>query len=380
MRHLQITATAEQALLIDERLMDRGNVLKTAAYIPGASLRGAFAGDWHRMLGAEDQVVFDDAIVREQLAFGPLLPLAADEPGRATPVPVSIRACKLEKTRHPLHDLLFHEVQNCPKCEEKRARLEGSECGEKLARLEGFLLGSGGSHRYIKEPKKRLTTSVGLDNRLESAQEGQLFSRQVLVKGSQFRGQVFVADHLWDKLPRFASLRVGLAKTSGLGKLSLRWDESTCDQVALASRLEQMQASAKTWGKQLEADEQLVTLDLLSPLVLSDAFNNPRLQVQPTDLAPYGGDLSWRVLDSFGQITQIGGWYHLINRPKQHRPAVSAGSVIVLAVKGDHHELLQALQHLEHYGLGQGWGAGYGHLITNHPFHLNQDLHQEATP
>ncbi len=362
MNILKLEAVAQQPLLIANRMQDRGNLLTSEETIGGTTLRGALA---EALLGQipEDHPFFQAAIVDERLSCGTLVPIALERQGRSLFMPRSIKTCKREGTEHAWCNLLFDKPGDCPKC------------ASKLTRTKGYLLGTDPSETdALIRPKHQILTAVGLDKHIESVKEGDLFSRQVIVAGTRFRGLVWLDDLAPDLLKTITTLRVGLAKRSGFGKLSLTWsDHLSPSRDETARHLKQLNRRLRNSplerAKNFPADQHLVTLDLQSPLVLSDTFMRPRLKLLPSDLTAYGPELTWDVLGCYGQLTQIGGWYALPNRPKTHRYAIVPGSVFALAVKGPEAQVLDALMRLQENGLGEGWGAGFGHVLVNHPIH-----------
>lgn len=363
MRILELNAVAEQPLLLANRMMDRGNLLTSEETLAGATLRGALAEAL--LLGhGEQEPFFQRAIVDERLSCGTLIPIGSKETqGRSAFVPHTVRVCK-RYPEHAWHSRIFHEQQQCT----------AKACRSKLKRGSGYICGSDPGTRI--RPKRQLLTSVKLDKHTESAEEGNLFSREVLVQGTCLRGWVWL-EHDLDPTPLMAikTVRVGLAKRSGFGKLSLSWRELPApSRQVLASDFKNVNERFRSVGSQraqsFQPNQHLVLLDLQSPLVLSDPFMRPRLKLLASDLAVYGPELQWQVLGCFGQLTQIGGWYALSNRPKTHRLAIAPGSVFALAVEGPQDKILDALSRIQLNGLGEGWGAGFGHVIVNHPIHL----------
>ena len=142
-------------------------------------------------------------------------------------------------------------------------------------------------------------------------------------------------------------------------------------QQPLSQRIDQLQSQARQWGLNLADDEYLVTLDLQSPLLLNDGLMQPRFEVHGDDLAVHGPDLSWQVLPYQVHLHEVGGWLALINRPAPRRVGLAPGCVIPVRVRGERQGVLDACASLQNNGLGEAWGAGFGHLIINHPFHIN---------
>jgi len=363
MRWFYVRARARQPLITGDRVSGSGNLLLSVPWIGGESMRGALAGALLARGMREDDPWFQEAIVQERLSIGRLYPMLEDagnvEPDRdmALAMPATVLVCK----RDASHGLFSGNRRGtCPKC------------GGKLKTAEGAVV-QGKDRPLAVKPKTYLRTGSAVDSMRESVSEGNLYSRQVLAEGSRFGGFVRLPRSLDPaRLTAVDDLRVGTAKRSGFGRVSLTWEplpHGPFSDNPLAKRLpEQPDAQGRYH----------VALHLQTPLVLTDPLLNPRFDLAVDDLRVHGPDLHWGIEGYARRTELLGGWATLINRPKLHRPALAAGTVIPLSIRGARKAVRAALQSIEDHGLGEGFGAGHGLVLVNPP--LSFPHAKEATP
>jgi len=376
MRILNLSAEACQPLNIANRKAG-GYVLAGIDHVPGSTLRGSLAGMLARMM-PEDDPFFREAIVHERMACSSLTPLPAKgEAVWSGPVPRSALTCKHAGEDHLLVDHLFRGamLDDCPApalADYRRVFAVCPQCEARLKRPAGFLAKAAARYQLAK-PAYRQLTGTAIDSRRESVRDGQLYAMSVLAEGNRFHGRVFLPDDLApETLTGIDRVRVGVAKSRGLGLLELAWHEDKTAEIApLEERVDRLTALAKGLGLPVGDSRRLVTLDLQSPLVLDDDLLNPCFTLEPADLAAHGKAVRWQLLPGHVTLTTIGGWQVLVDRPKRHHQALAAGSVIPAWVEGSREDVIAALQSIETHGLGRGWGEGYGQVIVCHPFHID---------
>ncbi|MGK5092858.1 type III-B CRISPR module-associated Cmr3 family protein [Deltaproteobacteria bacterium TL4] len=392
-----IQLTGQQPLLLNNRVNVNDNVLRSQDLISGSSLRGAFASEWLRQGNAQEPW-FQKVFVEEQVRFLPLYPVMSAPFSDTTqwvwgPIPETAQSCKRFKgfsdshlsDKHGVVDHLFrfkenqedyrHHFDHC----QKSVRLPPQQeviCSAALQGLSGYMQYDRQQCLEAKTitPVRRLISRSSVNSMTDSVQGGQLFSLEPLDEGTSFWGWISVPETLdIAPLQTITQLRVGASLTRGMGKVEARWigESSPLIGGSLSERLLKLQTLAKNVGLPLGTDEYWVTFDLFSPLILRDVWMRDRMELQQEDLFPYAPEVQWTPISSLVRSCRISGWNGLLQIPRSERYALAAGSVLLWKAKGSLSNILQGLEKIERYGLGERLGEGYGQIIPCHPFHLD---------
>ncbi|RMG43301.1 MAG: hypothetical protein D6732_00240, partial [Methanobacteriota archaeon] len=154
--------------------------VKTQDYLPGSTVRGAFAEIFLNKRGANDPD-FQAIFVEEKISFGDLLP---GFPNQSTNLlPLTTRACKRFGLKgHPQShtDLLLTQMLDASGEENKKCPV----CGEPVDRASGYILGDvkNGQMKYLS-PDRQLRMHVGISRKTGTAYPGLLFSYEMLTEG-----------------------------------------------------------------------------------------------------------------------------------------------------------------------------------------------------
>lgn len=348
-----------------------GFTSQTIEYISGSALRGALAGAYLRAGRSAEDPLFRELFMSEQVSFPNLYPGASG----SAPIPMSARSCKRfpgsgdDASEHGVFDRLMEmtasekqDVTNSLRC---------PRCSSPLDRINGFYHRTGKVARNIKV-KKRLMTHVGISRLTGTAEEGFLYSLEVLEEGQEFSGQIICADHLADKLQGLleqfrGELFVGTARTRGLGRLSIA-DISPSKPVA---------PDLKTFDQRYRANVNdtapkgvYFTLTLLSDAILQDDFFRYQGVIGVDHLVAYG--LKSEAIEPqeyLAQQIRIQGWNSAAGWPKEDNIGIRKGSVFLYHYSGETAVLQNAMLKIQQTGIGGRRAEGFGRVSVNDPFH-----------
>ena len=363
-----------------------GNFRRTLTHLPASTLRGAVIT---AALHARGEAHIDQSTVPwfqrtvldsdTCLHFGDALPESKDPASPARPSPFSLRVCKAHGAAHGLYDTLIRDFllthlrshqlyvapdETCPQC-------------AAAGRVERLIPTTRPLHS--QDPTRRVVTRLGLDSRTARSADGQLFSMEVLERGSRFVAPITSLTtegrDLLDDAAR-GVLRIGHGRGQGYGRVRIVEIRSRPDDF-LEERLsnfdqevrEALEALVQVLGvdpSTLGADQHHLAITLLSDLVPGD----PSLPAEEALLT----DLQLKDTEAVaGQVRtgQRGGWNSRTNRQKVYRPILRAGSALLLRTRRPLGELEETLRQLETHGAGVQSEEGLGWLRASDPLHLS---------
>lgn len=353
----------------------QGNFHPTLGHLPASTLRGAVVTAALEQRGVVDvdqsgnpefiQLVLHP---RTCLRFGDARPGDGPSP---MPAPLTLRTCKAGGTEHGVVDTLVRDFfvnwlaqrrvftapeERCP------------DCGERLV--------AAAHHLGWKEPRRRVVTRLGLDSATARGADGQLFSIELLERGTVFVATVSGVGPEGQRLLTDAArgvLRVGHGRSQGYGRLIIT-HVRPAPEDDLDARLRRfdddvrsgLQQLAAALGEPLDDDHHYLAATLLTDLVPTD----PGLLAERAVVTALG-------LDAKAVYSQVrtelrGGWDARRGGPKRYEPVVRAGSVLLLRVAGSLDVLREQLAEIEERGAGRVREEGYGWVRFSDPVHTSQ--------
>jgi len=371
--------------------------VKTLDYLPGSTVRGAFAEIFINKRGIDED--FKRIFVEEKIRFSDFLPSNSTDPPLL--MPLTAAACKRHGLEHQesLRDRLWEEMKSSTPAKQR------CQCGEPLDRIGGYL--SDMTTRQKVEIGKQLRMHVGISRATGSAMQGLLFSYEMLTeKSASFvrpenvaprrggadkmsalhpvtealpsslkKNLMFVgmleADAvdapevfaiLQQVVPDGEHLSIGKARTRGLGELSI----VSRDEWSAPKDFDQRWES---FNKNDSANCFFaITLD--SHLALKDKLGRPVLDDLSATHFGFGEKEQVKLCARFLAPAVVAGWNAAQGLPKPDTHAISRGSVLAFSAPKDSAEALREhLQQLETEGLGERRAEGFGKLTICHPFH-----------
>lgn len=360
---------------------------ETLDYLPGSSVRGAFAEIFLNKRGDKDPD-FQRIFVEEAVWFSDFLPSFSEVP--TLPAPATAAACKRHGAKHEasVRDRLLEAIirntasssaqePQCPVCEAP------------LERLKAGYFESNGSRKPVK-PDKQLRMHVGISRATGSALHSLLFSYEMLIeekpgekKDEKAKPLKFVgtlaAEHdsaleaLAKVVPDREHLSIGHARTRGLGELAIEQRTPLARANDLTARCRAFNEAVHAKGG--DANMFYFAITLTSHLALRDRLGLPVLE--GLNARHFGLDekmipTDWhKPIVSFLSTNVVPGWNAALGMPKPDTHAISRGSVVVFALPNDRDRsaLMSRLDALEHEGVGERRAEGFGSLRVCHPIH-----------
>ena len=371
-----LTAESPVAIL---RSRASSQFVKTLDYLPGSTIRGAFAEIFINKRGTQDDN-FQRIFVDEKIRFSDFLPGYDDSHSQL--LPNTARACKRHGLRHPesLTDQLLEQILRRKQSEKKMC----PTCGEPLDRVSGYI--SKASSIEPISPGRQLRMHVGISRITGSAMHGLLFSYEMLTEGKmlssaetqplRFTGNLTASESeaqeifeaLWNVVPQREHLSVGKARTRGLGELSIESIEERTPNDDLNERWKEYNDKAYSLGA--DTGKCYFSITLNSHLSLRDHLGRPVLgNIRPVDL---GLPDTIERCAAFLTPEVVSGWNAAQGLPKPDIHALGRGGVMAFCAPNYlESELVEELRRLESDGVGEHLAKGFGQLTVCDPFHLN---------
>jgi CRISPR-associated protein Csx10 len=414
---------AESAVSVTSHHNVNGQASATMGYIAGNTLRSALAWKVLRARPAASQEpAFRALFDAGGLACGPLYPLSNRQPtaNLSLPLPLTTRTCKLkpgfitepdpDHRGHGCVDALVAAIEETAsgrvRCAGETApadwrglavceRCQADGCGKSLDRFTGYyqfgLEHRRSWHRRVVG-RRKVITRTAIQETLENARPGALFSREVLEAGQEFAGFIEIEQDWVEEFKRLwpsgSEIQVGAGRTAGLGRLLIVALQP--GQGMMSKLLGPVSNRHAAFQAQLPASLRqrwvLAPLTLLTDAILLDPWLRYASAPEPDVLAAYaaleangGHALAWPVgtelFLAVANTQRIAGWKTAGEaRPRSDDLALVAGSVFVLAAPPEQEQaLLHAATWLETHGLGERRGEGFGQVVVAHPFHSQKE-------
>lgn len=380
----------------------------TLTYVPGSASLGGLAGAYcslRESMQTDDvsREHFADWFLGENLYCGNLYPAMFDSDALRNhempvhPIPSTARSCKrfpgfrfgaheADDARHGVTDALIPltlfaltgegrpgvlgHLQNCP------------ICSEPLDSFSGFYRrGAKADEVGRSEVRLALRTRSGIAFSTGTAQQGVLYSREVLQEGSTFWGLWRIPDAGGKSFESFVEeavnagrVRLGNNRTRGLGCVSIEMREQAgedCD--TLRQRVQAFDVALRQAATEagIETPAALyVPLTLTSDAILYDRLLRPQLQVTSGYLSEKWALTGATVISQVSAVHRLQGWSALWGLPKPDELAIAMGSVFVVALTSINAETWSRLHALQEHGLGSRRTEGFGALRVADSFHF----------
>ncbi|MCA9061525.1 MAG: hypothetical protein KDA96_00620 [Planctomycetaceae bacterium] len=385
---------------------DRGteNLISTLDYIPGSSLRGAFASWMLRSGFAAEEAEFQDLIVGEQIQFGPLYPLDSFWEHRQTmpvPVPLSFVECKYEPGERRSLSLESGHGMTDRHC----ASPSTCHCGEAMTPSEGWLTirqpatsAAVSEFRTWKSPTQTTLRTAINSQTTNRASEGDLYATESLHTGTWFAGYLWartaVAEWIRTRfIGRNTLIRVGKSLTRGHGQLRLWTVSAPGTEPPASDRLYPYLFAPGCRHSDVPASE--FTMFCYSDVIALDELLNPISQLDHSS----GAEILWKLLGQAGtppfiisaafvRTCRIGGFNGIPQLPRVVDRAIAAGSTwkcewLPKAGDSEKQTAWNLLQDAQEFGIGLRRGEGFGRILLDPPFHAaraEQNLSSDGPP
>ena len=421
MKRYKVVVEAKSPLLLGDRFA-KDNIKTSRPFIAGSVLRGALAGavlkpmglwrhggprkyigrpDFDRELPEGFKRIF---LEEGRPRFGFLYPVRenGEEARRyeSYPIPLSARSCKVKggfqaDGGHGVVDVFAESLRrqagqkahNPPKCIEK-------SCGGRIERLRGFCSWKEDDPNSFKRASvnPRSFVRVGLNRRLETAEEGILYTLEALTPGTGVDGsepplsfvgylrmteaqREVLVNLLSEQVPmedgRFRT-RIGSDRARGMGDVEVWISDKPEKEDEITGRLEDLQRIID--DREPNSDSFFFSLTLRSPLLIYDDRGLPAQTVTSELLSGYG--LNGRDVEvlygaTFAEQGELTGWSAAWGLPKPAVSAIASGSVLSFRTqKKNRSSVEQFLRKAALEGLGEDRHAGLGEVVPCDAFHI----------
>jgi len=322
-----------------------GNVLASAAIVPGSTLRGALASFHAPPPGAVPTADFLAAFFSPQVVFTDAYPTNPRNYRDAVAVPLSATTCNL--SRGFLHDPGGHGVYDRFTREHSRCQL----CEQPMEAYRGLVYppDQGGAPRACQVGLiQRPHNEIGAEGRTRDA---ALFTELRLPRGTVLHGEIRLAAPValledWlDGGPRV----LPLGRRGGRARATFTLDEDWRPEGI----------------EDLDEGIDSVRLVLTSPAILEDGFGRSLRRFDDLALAALAGRAPWdtglELFEQFSALRQVGGWNAAHRLPKTVDLALDRGSCGFFLVT-DLVKARQTLESLLTFGGGARTWEGFGQV------------------
>lgn len=351
---------------------------KTLDYLPGSTVRGAFAEIFINKIGTGHDL-FQRIFVSEEIRFSDFLP--SDQTNAPLLLPATAAACKRHGLAHynSLHDRLFDNLlahdQAVPE-----ARV--CACGERIDRLSGVYMQSVNDRILKVNPRRQLRMHVGISRPRGTATHGQLFSYDMLTAKPlletkecplYFIGTLATdspdANALFAEIEKIVHdrehLSIGKGRTRGLGELRIASRSKLGNESDFETRWKEFSSKLSDQEKRF----CYFSITLNSHLILKDALGRPLLSAAaPSD---FGLGDEVQIVAKFLSKAIVAGWNAAQGLPKPDTVALARGCVFGFrAPRENSEEIKMKLSALEMSGVGERRAEGFGQITVCHSFHV----------
>lgn len=410
-RNIQIETLSPLAMRSDHAAQNE----KTARVISGSTLWGALASVY-RQFYPEREERFAHFFLREHVFYPYLYPAnfsgkAANADCAVYAAPGTAISCKrhsgfLRKDYsdyHGVRDSLLgwtqfklsgeksiqHLVQHqyCAQCQASMDSL--SEEHRYYRRMPGEV-----DRRVSAKLQTRLQTRTGINREWNTVENGILYNREVIERGTRFWGAITFTPRFFDEpdaLDEFIGfveeandsglIRLGTGRTRGLGRINLRFKEQNEqeDQKHFQQRLFAFNDKVHQPGNTMK-NAFYFAITLQTPLLLRDPWLRYTCDISTHHLKEITGlpEESFQPIYQLSNMTRVIGWNGVLGMPRVQEYAISTGSVFLFAFSYENQEkdvtkLISHLFRLEQEGAGLRRTEGFGRVCVSDAFHVEGD-------
>ncbi|MBX7223825.1 MAG: hypothetical protein K1Y36_28175 [Blastocatellia bacterium] len=370
--------------------------LPTRDYLPGGTLRGAFAREIGLRPASQPTEPEVAAFVNPETAlrFWNAVPVEFAE-DLVFPVPGSAQTAKRQPGFRPTgwgvrdnllagFGLSLIAQTRFPFAPDLNFRDGEKESVPTV--FSGFMAWKNGAFRSIPPPTKRVITRVGVTPSVAALAENLFYVHEVLdaspTSPLNFYGEISNISAMSAELLRKCEwIRLGRARSRGQGRVQIKFVPPRQVSDSISTRIDETTGAVARMLAQLfeimpderfrVSDRCFFSLTLMSD-TLPDLF--ARVRSVQEDLPPLPLDwargLDLRLEHWMASMTRRSGWNGLTGLPKPVVPALARGSTFLGSVPlAQKQQLCHALEHIENEGLGEERVEGFGQVSVCHPFH-----------
>jgi CRISPR-associated protein Csx10 len=266
-----------------------------------------------------------------------------------------------------------------------------SKCGDRVEPIGGFYFVNNlekKDYEQVKVKKDRIMKTA-INRKREIAEDEMLYSIEAIRDETIFVGEIIFEDSK-DRIVKgifkeILSSRVGGAISRGYGEVGIEIQENSIQKdLSLEKRVKSFNNKLKEYwdvyipfaiNKKPYPQETYFTIDLQSDAIQQSSFGIPSPIITPETLKDTLKNFGFsdipeiELVRAFSLPRFVSGWSEAWKLPKDVSLATKAGSVFVFKTP-DFDRLIEPLEALEEYGLGERTKEGYGRVLICDPFHL----------
>lgn len=374
-----------------------GSMFHSLDFLTGASIRGAFIQLWKQSYGLSQEKMtmeVQDKFMEEGFVFENFYTT------KSSPLPLTAITCKqfpgfkTQEDGHGVRDSLIHYYLNKKSfdIEQFQCRDGENQCQstlqtyEKLVKATPGHTESGAVYHVADSIQKIQSGHVAIDPITQTNIKGQLYFENAVDINETFSGSIHVPPSYQKEFEETfktgSILRIGAKRTSGFGEIEVHEVREAKKRVltslnpglrkSLKDRWETFQKTCEKLNV-ISDQEDAFSLTFMSDAILVDEFYRYRSGLTSELLGQLSGyDLPpAELVNSHVESKSISGWNQMWNTAVDDVTAVKLGSSYLFITKKDkREEWISYLEKLESNGIGERKYAGFGQVITCHPFHL----------
>jgi len=280
-------------------------------YINGASLLGAIATNYIKENTVDEK--FKELFLSGSLSFGNLYPTSGKSTELFYPSPLSIKKVKENKTNDNLNEYYDH-----------------SELDEDN-KIPRDVIFKGGYPQFVSaDINQKISTLKDIeahhrrpsDRHIAKAKDGEFYQFEVIEKDQNFSGEIVGKRELLNELkeyfPKNQILRLGKSKTGQYGRCKCH-----------LSTPETISEEKFEWSNGKE-EKIIFRSDMI--LVNENGFVTPDINIFKKDFAFKLGIKpdKLEITKQFSSTTNTGGFWGVWKMPRIQKPAINAGTVVVI--------------------------------------------------
>lgn len=375
-----------------------GSMFDSLNYLTGSSIRGAFIQLWKQtydhsyenMTSEIRDKFMDDGFVFENFYTR-----------NTSPLPLTAVTCKqfpgfkTQEDSHGVRDSLLQYYMNKESFDMDRFQCregESHKCQaslqtyEKLVKAVPARTESGATYQIAEPIQKVQSGHVGIDSITQTKRKGQLYFESAVDINEYFKGTIHVPvkykKEFVETFKKGSVLRIGAKRTSGYGEIEVQEVRESEKRVPSSSNTnlrssleERWESFQETCKKQniISDTENAFSLTFLSDAILLDEFYRYRSDLTTELLEQLSGKRlpSAELVYSHVETKTISGWNQVWRSALDDETAVKLGSSYLFITSTENREAwLSHLMDLEKAAVGERKFAGFGQIISCHPFHL----------
>ncbi len=372
-----IEIVADEPILITQN-MGSGNLYSGLDYIPGQTLRGAFA--WKAIRGGildtqEGRNIFKEMYERNKFQVSEIYPAPDECEKAAIPIPLAMRFCEFYPNEHEV----THNGESSNLCESCKKKGIHS----KMDKIDGFI----DPNILSLQPDSTHDMHIAIDPGKRVVKRGNLYEYSSISKGTRFLGTAHLEPEIFAKFLKFLHhdvttekdritihLHIGKATSRGYGKAHLTF----IPEVGALKIF--------TWEpieKRILSINKPIIMNFISDTVLRDKYGRYCNKITEALLNSLIG-YKTKICKNTVRTKQIERFDASSGLPRWQDSAIIAGSVVEFTLDdGDKislEDIRKRLKDMEEKKIGLNTSTGFGMICFNHPirFYERHIGHQQS--